>query len=297
MELKDIQTFVENLGLPFEDNYDLPSSGKQFPDGADFRTEELPVSVEEYESVFSTAKALNIHINRITDVSGIMLNSDDEILRKLEIARENGAEVIMGPGASEQPYDITQQGAIGALVEGKVRGMDQLVLTVQSMMRGAGLGCRGFLMYDEGVLMIALKLRKDGYLPPDTKFKISANISVSNAAAIKFWFDQMELQDAINPIRDLTLPMLSAMRQVVANPLDMHMYHRTNLSRVMEASEIVRVGAPLYLKNARFGPGITASDRVKYCHVLLEAINQQNPDLVQSRPDAADMAIPVDPIT
>lgn len=297
MKIKEIQTYLAKMGLPVRDNYALPSSQKTFPDGAHFRVEELPTSIQEYEEVFETAKRLDLKINRLTDVSGIMLNSDREIMRKLAIAREHGAEVIMGPGAAEQRYDISQQAEIQALVEGKVRGMDQLTLTIQSMIRGTELGCRGFLMYDEGVLLVALQMWQEGMLPKETKFKLSANLSISNAAAIKFWFNLLETQDAINPIRDLTLPMLSAMRQTVDHPLDVHLYHRTTISRVMEAAEIVRVGAPLFLKNARFGSGITAADRVRYSQILVEAINSQNPEAIQSHPFAEDLAIPVDPGT
>ena len=297
MEIKEIKAYVAKLGLPAQDNYELTTSDKTFPDGAHFRTEELPTTVDQYEKLYAVSDKLNLVVNRITDVRGIMFDSDKELIRKFEIAREHGSEVIMGPGAGEQPYDISQQVEIHALVEGKVRGMDQLVYTVHSMLRAAELGCRGFLMYDEGMLMIALRMRKEGYLSPETKFKISANISVANAAAIKFWFDILDKQDAINPIRDLTLPMISAMRQVVDNPIDLHMFHRTTVARTMEAAEIVRVGAPLYLKNARFGSGITVEDRAMQCFRLVESIHHQFPEARQSKPGAEDMAIPAKPGT
>jgi hypothetical protein len=297
VELKEIKEYVAKLGLPAQDNYELSTSNKTFPDGAHFRTEELPTTVEQYEKMFAISDKLNLTVNRITDVRGIMFDSDSELLHKFELAREHGSEVIMGPGAAEQPYDISQQAEIHALVEGKVRGMDQVVYTIQSMLRAAELGCRGFLMYDEGVLLIALKMRREGYLPTETKFKISANVSVANAAAIKFWFDLLDVQDEINPIRDLTLPMISAMRQVVDNPLDLHIFHRVTVARIMDAAEIVRVGSPVYLKNARFGPGLTVEDRALQCFRVVEAINKQFPEARQSKPGAKGLAIPVKPST
>jgi hypothetical protein len=297
MKREQIKAYLADMGLPTQDNYELTTSTKTFPDGAHFRTEELPTTVDQYEKLYAVADSIGLAVNRVTDTRGLMFDSDKEIVRKLEIAREHGSEVVMGPGASEQPYDISQQAEIHAIVEGKVRGMDQLVYTVHSMLNAAELGCRGFLMYDEGILMTALKMRKEGMLPPKTKFKVSANISVANAAAIKFWFDMLDQQDAINPVRDLPLPMISAMRQVADNPLDVHMFHRHTVARIMEAPEIVRVGAPLYLKNARFGPGITVEDRALMCCRIVEEITKQYPEARQSKPGAEDMALPAEPYT
>jgi len=297
METKEIREYLKKLGLPDQDNYELPTSKKTFPDGAHFRTEELPTTVEQYEKMFAVCEKYGFVVNRITDVRGVMFDNDAELLRKFELAREHGSEVIMGPGAGEQPYDISQQAEIHAIVEGKVRGMDQVVNTIRSMLRAAELGCRGFLMYDEGVVMIALRMREEGKLPPETKFKISANISVANAAAVKFWFDLLKAQDEINPIRDLTLPMIAAMRQVTDNPLDLHIFHRVTVSRIMDAPDIVRVGSPVYLKNARFGPGITAEDRALQCFRVIETIRKYYPEAKQSQPGAKGLVIPAKPGT
>jgi len=295
MRTDEIKDYLAKLSLPGQDNYELPTSKKTFPDGAHFRTEELPTTVEQYEKMFAVCDKHGFVVNRITDVRGVMFDSDAELLRKLELAKEHGCEVIMGPGAGENPYDISQQAEIHAIVEGKVRGMDQVVNTIQSMLRAAVLGCRGFLMYDEGVLLIALKMREEGKLPRGTKFKVSANISVANPAAIKFWVDLLEAQDEINPIRDLTLPMISALRQVTDNPLDLHIFHRTSIARIMDAPEIVRVGSPVYLKNARFGPGLTVEDRALLCLRVIETIRKYYPEAKQSEPGAKDLVIPAKP--
>ena len=291
MNTNEIKEYLRKMGLPSQDNYELPTSGKTFPDGAHFRTEELPTTVEQYEKMFALCQKLGFTVNRITDTRGVMFDSDRDILCKLELAREHGSEVLMCPGAGEQPYDISQQAEIHAIVEGKVRGMDQVVNTLSSLSRAAELGCRGFVMYDEGVIMIALKMREEGKLPPDIKFKISANVSVANAAGIKFWFDLLKSQDEINPIRDLTLPMIAAMRQVADNPLDVHIFHGARVSRIMDAPEIVRVGSPVYLKNARFGPGITVEDRTLQCFRVIESIKRYYPEAKQSEPGAKGLAI------
>jgi hypothetical protein len=223
-----------------------------------------------------------------------MYDSDEEIVGKLELARQHGCEVIMAPGPGESPFDISQQAEIHQIVEGKLRGMDNVAYTVESMLRASELGCMGFLMYDEGVLLIARSMRRAGHLPAATKFKLSSNISVANAAAIQFWFDILGEQDEINPVRDLTLPMMAAIRDVTDRAIDLHIFHRVAVSRIKEAHEIVRVAAPVYLKNARFGPNVSLEDRTRQCFRVIETLRERYPEARQSLPGAAGLAIPVD---
>lgn len=295
MDIKQVKDYISGMGLPSGDDYTLPSSKARFPDGAHYRMEELPTTVHEYEQMFAVCDKYGFVVNRISDVRGVMFDSDRDIATKLEMARERGCEVLMCPGPGEMPFDISQQAEIHQIVEGKLRGMDNVAYTIESMLRASALGCRGFLMYDEGVLLIALRMRREGRLPAETKFKISANVSVANAAAVKFWFELLGTQDEINPVRDLTLPMMAAMRRVTAQPLDIHIFHRTTLSRIMEAAEIVRIGAPVYLKNARFGPGLGAGDRALQCLRVIETLRRSAPEAKQSAAGAEGLAIPVQP--
>ena len=295
VSIEEIRQYLKELDLPGRDNYELPTSRKRFPDGAHFRTEELPTTVDDYEKMFSLCDKHDFVVNKITDTRGIMFDTDEQLLRKLELARQHGTEVMMGPGGGERSFDISQQAAMGAMVQGKVRGMDQIVYTIRSMMRAAELGCRGFLLYDEGLLPIACKMRRDGRLPPETKFKISANLSIANASAIRFWFGLLGPQDTINPVRDLTLPMISAMREVTDNPLDIHIFWGNSIARTMDAPEIVRVGSPVYFKNAWFGPGITFEDHLFQAVCALEMVEKNYPDAKQSKPGARDLCVPASP--
>jgi hypothetical protein len=295
MQTEEIEKYLIELGLPSRDNHRLPTSNKTFPDGAHFRTEELLTTVEEYEKMFSWYDKLGFVVNRITDVRGTMFDRDEEILKKLDLARGYGCEVIMGPGSCGNPFDISQQAEEGAIVEGKIRGMDQMADVIRDMLRAVELGCRGFLFFDEGLLDVALKMRKEGKLPLETKFKISANISVANAAAINFWSSLLGEQDEINPIRDLTLPMISAMREVADCALDIHVYWRLKIARIMEAPEIVRIGSPVYLKNSSSGAGLTIEDRCSKSIRVVEMIRQYYPDAIQSEPHARGLSLPAKP--
>lgn len=294
MRADEIRDYLAAMGLPGRDVYELPTSGTTFPDGAHFRMEELPTTLAQYEQMFSMCDEYGFVVNRISDVRGVMFDSDDEIRGKLEVARRHGCEVIMAPGPGESPFDISQQAEIHQIVEGKLRGMDNVAYTVESMLRAAELGCRGFLMYDEGVLLVALKMRTERWLAPDTKFKLSANVSVANAAATRFWFDILGPQDEINPVRDLTLPMMAAMRQVTDHAIDIHVFHRAAMSRIMEAPEIVRVAAPVYLKNSRSGPGIGVEEKTLQCFRVIETVRSRFPEARQSEAGGAGLAIPVE---
>lgn len=292
MSIDEIRKYLRAMDLPAQDNYALPTSSKTFPDGAHFRTEELPTTVEDYEKMFALCEKHGFVVNKITDTRGVMFDTDKQILRKLELAREHGTEVMMGPGAGERPFDISQQAVLEEIVAGKIRGMDQVVHTIRDMLRAAELGCRGFLMYDEGLLQIALKMRREGKLPPETKFKISANLSVANASAIKFWFNMLGPQDSINPVRDLTLPMMSAMREVTDNPLDIHIFWSNSLARTMDTPEIVRVASPVYFKNSRGGPGMTTEERLMQAMCAVDMVRRYYPEAMQSRPGAKGLAVP-----
>ena len=297
MSIDEIRRYLKTLGLPTQDNHALPTSQKAFPDGAQFRMEELPTTPEEYERMFSLCDKHGFVVNRISDISGIMFNTEAQMLKKLELARQHGTEVFMGPGAGEKPYDTSQQAAVGAIAHGKIRGMDQMVYAISSMLHAAELGCRGFFLYDEGLLPIACKMRSDRKLPPETKFKISANLSIANASASRFWFEKLGPQDSINPVRDLTLPMISALREVTSNPLDAHIFWSNTLARTLEAPEIVRIASPVYLKNSRSGPGIGLEDRLAQSTCLVEWIQKQYPQAKQSKAGAKDLCIPARPGT
>ena len=294
MTSTDIRMYLRGLDLPGGDGNELPTSSRTFPDGAHFRTEELPQTVEQYERTFAFAEKHGYIVNKITDITGVMYDSDAEILRKCDLAREHGCELIVAPGGSESAFDISQQAEMGKLTAGKLRGMDQVLRATRSMLRAAELGCRGFILYDEGLLAVAVKMRRDKQLPPETKFKISSNLCIANPAAVQFWADFLAPHDGINPIRDLTLPMIAAIRAVTPISLDLHILWRGKIARIMEAPDIVRIAAPVYLKNA-FGTQLSPEERCKYGLQVVQTIQRYYPAAQQSAPGARDLAIPAKP--
>jgi hypothetical protein len=298
MSLEEIRSYLESrLGVPGRDLYTLPASKARFADGAHYRTELLPTTVEEYEEVFALCDKHDFTGNKITDTRGAMFDTDEEIIRKCELCRERGVELVMSPGSGENYSDVSHQMAVHAIVEGKSRGVDMLVRNIADMMRSIELGCRGFLVYDEGMILAVTQMRRDGIIPPETTFKVSANISVSNPLALKFWVEKADLQpnDSLNPIRDMTLPMLAAMRAVTEQPLDVHAYWSKSIARTMDTPEIVRVVAPVYFKVSMFGPGVTARDKFMQAMRVVETIERFYPEAKQSKRNAKGAILPAKP--
>ena len=78
--MKKTQQFLAKLKLPAEDNHSLEPSKKRFPDGGQYRFE-IP-SVEGprvFREVLETAQAYKVPIHRVSQGSGVMLLTDDEI--------------------------------------------------------------------------------------------------------------------------------------------------------------------------------------------------------------------------
>ncbi|MBB6450917.1 hypothetical protein HNR44_002907 [Geomicrobium halophilum] len=81
------KNLLRQHGYPGSDIYELPSSEKRFPDGAQYRVE-LP-SVEGIAALKTTLDEIERHdvlIHRISQGSGIMLLSDEEIKEMNQLA-------------------------------------------------------------------------------------------------------------------------------------------------------------------------------------------------------------------
>ncbi len=294
---------LKNLGLPGGDCHDLPVSGKKFPDGADYRIEIPTVnSVAAFRHLVKVAKENGTRINRIDDTFGIVRYTQNEIREYAKIGNGEGIEVnfSVGPRAT---YDTsaTRLSAEGVRIGYRIRGMDQMVRAIEDVFRALDLGIRGILVYDEGMLWVLNELRKQGKLPPKTKFKFSAHNGLSNPVAFKLMHSLGA--DTVNPVRDLSIAMMAAFRQVLYIPLDLHTDNPKGSGgfiRTYEAPEIVKVASPVYLKagnSALAGHGIKttlpeAEQMALQASIVVEMVTRYYPEAVQSESGTADQSIP-----
>jgi hypothetical protein len=294
---------MKKLGLPEGDLFDMPSSTKRFPDGAAFRIECPTVnSAEAVASLLETSTKMGITINRVTETYGMFRHTRNEIKEFCRLCNQYGAELLMsvGPRAT---YDTgaTVLSPQGVRISYRLRGMEQLLRAIEDIRRGHELGVRGFLAYDEGMLWVANEMRKQGELPKDIVFKVSAHLGHCNPASFKLLKDLGA--DSINPVRDLQIPMIAALRAAIDTPIDVHTDNPPGSGgfiRVYEAPEIVRVAAPVHCKTGNsvvggHGEMTSANDGKRMAEqaaIVVEMVTKYYPELKQSGKRAADMRIP-----
>ena len=106
-----------------------------------------------------------------------------------------------------------------------------------------------FLVYDEGCLWLFNEMRKAGEISSACRFKVSAHAGHGNPCSGKV-LENLGA-DSMNPIRDIQLPMLAALRQAIDIPIDIHTENPKSTGgfiRHYEVPEMIRVASPIYLK-------------------------------------------------
>lgn len=257
--------YLSSLGLPERDLGTLPESGRRFPDGGQFRVE-IP-SVEgpaAFRAVLTAGREHGIRIHRISQGSGIMLQTDAEIEEMVALGAEHDVEVCLfvGPRAS---WDVGVQATApsGAVVAGALRGADQLVYGIEDVVRAVGLGLRSVLVADAGQLWVLGRMKRSGVLPGDLILKSSVSLPAANPATARL-LEDLGVTTINLPI-DLTLPQVAAIRAAVDVPLDVYVEGADDFGgtvRYYEVPGLVRVAAPVHLKfTVRNAPGIYPSGR------------------------------------
>jgi hypothetical protein len=307
--MQKTREFLQGLGLPPGDLYELPTSAKRFPDGAQYRVE-IP-SVEgprALAAVLEEAEARQVRVHRISQGSGIMLLTDDEIREMARLGAEARIEVslFVGPRAAWETGAQILSPA-GRNLGARHRGMEQLVYAVEDVRRACGLGLRSVLVADEGLLWVLGEMKKAGELPAGLVLKVSVQMGAANPASVR-------LQERLgagtyNVPTDLDLPKLAAIRAAVDLPLDMYVEVPDNFGgfvRHYEIAEVVRVAAPVYLKfGLRNAPDVYPSgthlegtvialsrERVRRAEIGLAHLRRYYPDAITSELGASGLGVP-----
>lgn len=291
--LIETREFLRSLGMPSGDCYDLPTSEKRFEDGGQYRFEVPGIQGPKVmKALLEAIDGYGLHIHRVTQTQGIMRLTDDEIVKMVEIAAKWHVDLILAIG----PRATTDTSASVHTEEGmrmgyRLRGQDQIVRAAEDVKRAARLGCRGFLIYDEGCLWLLGKMREAGEIPRDCHFKVSAHTGHGNPCSAKLL--ESIGADSINPVRDIQLQMLSAMRQAIDCPIDIHTENPKSTGgfiRHYEVPEMIRIAAPIYLKTggsvaATHSWDSTEDDarkRAKQCSLVKRMIDEYYPEAVWS---------------
>jgi hypothetical protein len=301
---EETRKYLKKIGMPTGDAFDMPSSNLRFLDGGAFRIECPTVnSAETVAGLLETATKNGITINRVTETYGMFRHTREEIKEYCRLCHDYGAELLLSTGP-RATYDTgaTVLSPQGVRISYRLRGMEQMLRAVEDVKRGYDLGVRGFLIYDEGMLWLVGQMRKDGALPKDIIFKTSAHMGQCNPCSFKLL--ESLGADSINPVRDLQIPMIAALRQAVTTPLDVHTDNPPGSGgfiRVYEAPEIVRVAAPVHCKTGNsvvsghgemtsYADGKRMADQAS---IVVEMVTKYYPELKQSPKGSSDLRLPV----
>ena len=299
--MNNTKDFLKQMGIDEVDSgY---KSDKRFGDGGQFRFEVPGIqSPKTMKALLDEAERQDLVIHRVTQTKGIMLLTDEEIMEMVDLAKEYGCELFLsvGPRAT---YDTsaTVHTKEGSRIGYRLRGYDNLVYGIEDVKRAVKFGVRGILLYDEGLLYVLNLMRKNGELPENLHFKMSAHTGHGNPASAKL-LESLGL-NSINPVRDLQIPMLASIRSAIDIPIDLHTENPKSTGgfiRHYEVPNFIEVASPVYLKT---GGSVAANHnwdttqkeaiaRIKQVKLVERMIRQYLPDAVMSPKKSADLAIP-----
>lgn len=243
--------FLTSIDLPAGDLHELPSSAKRFPDGAQYRVE-IPSTEGPrcLDAVLEEAGRLDVRIHRVSQGSGVFLQTDAELDEMARTAAAAAVEVSLfaRPNAAWDPSAMARSPAGGGLAPAS-RGQEQVVAGLDDARRAAEHGFRSVLIADVGLLAVFDEARKAGVLPADMQAKISVMLPAANPAAARVLAELGA--DTLNLPTDLSLAQIAAIRAAVDIPLDVYVEAPDNVGgfvRLHEIPELIRVAAPVYVK-------------------------------------------------
>ena len=299
--MEDTKRFLKKAGID-EVSQDYVSP-KRFSDGGQYRFEVPGIqSPKTMKALLEEARKNEIFIHRVTQTKGIMMLTDEEIKEMVQLAKDYGCELFLsvGPRAT---YDTsaTVHTKEGSRIGYRLRGYDNLVYAIEDVKRACRLGVRGILLYDEGLLWVLNQMREESEIPSDVHFKLSAHAGHSNPASAKL-LEEMGL-NSLNPVRDLQIPMLAAIRNATDMVLDLHTENPKSTGgfiRHYEVPKFIQVASPVYLKTggsvaANHNWDTTASEaiaRIKQVVLVKRMIDEYCPDAIVSPDKSNDLAVP-----
>jgi hypothetical protein len=284
-------------------------SEQRFADGLRYRIE-IP-SVEGprvLEAVLEEAASRGVDVRRVSQGSGVMMLTDDEISAMARLGAEAGVEVslFLGPRGA---WDTGGQSLVTAAAGGSARGDAGVEACVAEVRRGSGLGIRSFLVADLGVLATLGRMKRDGALPRSLVLKTSVLLACANAATAR----TLEELGAttINVATDLSAAELGELRAACSAPLDVYVEvpdDQGGFVRFYDVPDMIRAASPMYVKlGLRNAPNIYPSglhlddlavklgrERVRRAELVMRLLRERAPELVEGRgadrPD--DLGIP-----
>jgi peptidase U32-like protein len=297
--MRSTAEILAGLSLPGRDAHELPTSRKRFADDGQYRIE-IPSceGPRAMEAVVAAAAEHGVPVHRVSQGSGIMLQTDGEIGRMVALGAAHGIEVCLFVGPrGNWDTGVQAASASGRVLGCSLRGADQLAFGLDDVRQGYALGIRSVLVADLGQLAVLGRMKAAGDLPPDFVLKVSITLAAANPATARVLEDLGAT--SINLPVDLSLAQIAAIRGAIDAAIDFYVEAPDDFGgtvRHYEIPEIVRVAAPVYLKfGLRNAPGLYPSgqhleatvlalsrERVRRAAIGLGILRRYAPDAVRS---------------
>jgi hypothetical protein len=306
----DTRDFLGSIGLPSGDLNHLPDSDKRFPDGAQYRVE-IPSTEGPrcLEAVLEEAARLDVTVHRVSQGSGVFLQTDAELDEMAEAAASARVEVSLfaRPNAG-WGVSAAARAPAGGLFAPTAHGQEQVVAALDDARRAAEHGFRSVLVADVGVLAALGEARSAGLLPRDLQAKVSVMLPAANPPAARV-LERLGA-DTINIPTDLSLAQIAAIRAAVNVPLDVYVEAPDNVGgfvRHHEIPELIRVASPVYVKfGLRNAPDVypagshldsttiaLSRERVRRARLGMELLARSGYEPTTSELGAPGLAVPV----
>ena len=247
MNLREARALLADRGQAV-----LPSgaeSSRRFDDGAAYRVE-IPSceGPRVMAAVLDEASRREVTVHRVSQGSGVMMLTDDEIDELVKLGSDHQVEVclFLGPRGS---WDIGGQAKVSAAVGGVARGNEMVAASLCDAFRAVQLGIRSLLVGDLGVLKVLGELKAEGVLPAELVLKTSVLMPLANGPTAALY--EKAGATSLNVSTDLPLSALGEIRAVTSVPIDMYIEVPDDQGghvRFYDVPEVVRVAAPVYLK-------------------------------------------------
>ena len=294
MTLEEMHALCADLGHPVLAQ--APDSALRFPDGSRYRVE-IPScdGPAVMAAVVDEAAERGVQIDRVSQGSGVMMLTDDEIRQMVELGQAHDIEVclFLGPRGA---WDTGAQAKVSAAVAGVARGNSSVAASLCDAQRAVDLGVRSLLVGDLGVLDLLGRMKQDGRMPPDLVLKTSVLMPLSNGPTGALY--ERAGATSLNISTDLTVPQVAEIRAATTAPIDMYVEvpdDQGGSVRFYDVPEVVRVAAPVYIKlGVRNAPNIypvgqhlagvaeaLGRERVRRAELVLRLLEELAPGLAE----------------
>lgn len=227
-------------------------SGARFADGGAYKWEVAGAfDAPAVRGLVARLAEHQLRVHQVTNTVGIMRYLDEEIIELVEVCAAEQIQLRLSAGP-RGVFDIGGQRLASAGVASasayRLRGDDYLADAIEDIWHAVDLGVRGFLIFDEGLLLALHRLQQSGVLPT-LYLKASSNMGAQNSAHVQAIV--LLGADSVNVQRDLDVEMLAAIRTACTVPLDLHTDNPVQTGgfiRGYDVPRMVRAAAPVYLK-------------------------------------------------